>query len=343
MNPQRIHAVMSGRAKDPAAVALRLATRLAEPAYAFAVARRNARLDRRDPTPLGRPTVSVGNLTTGGTGKTPVVQWVCRQLITAGRRPAVLLRGYRGGDEAAEHRAALGGDAVVEPDPDRIAAAGRVLESDPTVTSFVLDDGFQHRRARRDLDLVLIDATRPFGHDHLLPRGMLREPVDALARADGVIVTRCESADDPAIEAIDQRITEATGRPPLAHTAFAWSALRDGSDERPVDDLRRMRVVGVTGIGNPEAFAAALRRHAAAVLDHVVLDDHHDYAAGEVRDVIESAARSGAEAVVITEKDHVKWRPHLDAWSPAVPVLRPVLDLRFRDGEDAARSLLDHL
>ena len=142
--------------------------------------------------------ISIGNITTGGTGKTPIVQYIVRNLLTAGHRPACLLRGYKIGTSQLSDEAALLERSLLIPvaaNPDRTAAGRELITQDSEIDLILLDDGFQHRRLYRDLDIVLIDATSPFGYDHVLPRGMLREPLIGLARADVLIITRTSLVD----------------------------------------------------------------------------------------------------------------------------------------------------
>lgn len=344
MDRARVVQIMSGEATGAGAALVRLGLGTMTPAYRLAVQARNRLFDFgvKRAHPLGRPTISVGNLTTGGTGKTPIVIEVVRRLLAMGERPAVLMRGYHataaGSDEAREIAAAAP-EAIVEPDPDRVAAAGRVLAQAPQTSVFILDDGFQHRRANRDLDLVLIDATRPFGFDRLLPRGLLREPPASLRRADGVIVTRVEQVDAAAVAAIDARVAALTGRPPVAHAVMRWVGLREGDAETPVASLRGLRVVGLCGIGNPGAFERMLREAAGSVAEVLVYPDHQDYGSGDWTRVVSAVERASADAVVTTEKDWVKLGP-LSKQSPKLRVLRPVLGVHFVDGDAAVTAML---
>ncbi|MEM9416233.1 MAG: tetraacyldisaccharide 4'-kinase [Planctomycetota bacterium] len=344
---QRILDAMSGQDASPRGALTRAALSVFTPAYRAGNALRSAgfTLGAKRSYPLGRPTVSVGNLTTGGTGKTPMVQHLTRQLAEAGHRPCILLRGYKGGDEAEEHRRAMGDLAHIEPDPDRVAAAARVLSDRPETTCFVLDDGFQHRRAQRDLDLVLIDATNPWGYGRLLPRGLMREPKSALRRADAVIVTRTDQTDDAARTALDREIAHLTGKPPIAHTEHGWAGYRIGKphqpgDAAPLDQLAGENVMGVVGIGNPAAFAKTLAKHTAAVVHCEQLPDHHRYTTSQLNNLIELAKTAGATALVTTEKDWVKWSLLLEDDPPAFPIYRAALELRFRDGEVALHRLI---
>jgi len=382
MNRARAIDILRGEDRSLTASLLRGLTRAAEPAY-------RARFDngKRPAADLGLPTLSVGNLTTGGTGKTPMVIDLCQRLQAMGHQPAVLLRGYKTrqgvSDETEEIRASLPGVRVVA-NPSRIEGARQALappsagpaSAEPGANSnlpnlapptcFVLDDGFQHRQAQRNLDLVLIDATCPWGFDHLLPRGLLREPKQNLSRADAVIVTRADQATPDQIAAIDAEIQRLTGRPPLAHTAHRWTALRHdhqkgdkyinwgadrgekgtypllprGDQTLPIDDLATRRVCAVSAIGNPAAFEETLARHCRQVLGVERRDDHHAYTAAELARLIRWAADAGADALVTTEKDYVKWRPLLEEHPLPIPVYRPALAVEYRDGEAQLDRLL---
>jgi tetraacyldisaccharide 4'-kinase len=344
---RRILDVMSGSDTSPRGALTRAALSALSPGYRAGNALRSAgfAVGLKRTYPLGRPTVSVGNLTAGGTGKTPMVQHLVRRLADAGHRPCVLLRGYKGGDEAEEHRRALGKTARIEPNPDRVAAAEAVLREAPDTTCFVLDDGFQHRRARRDLDLVLIDATHPWGFGRLLPRGLLREPRGALCRADAVIVTRADQVDAQTLARLDDEIKALTGQPPIAHAAHAWSGYRQGKPNQPgktlpLDHLAGRPVMGVVGIGNPDAFAHTLAQHVGRVVHCEQFPDHHRYTAAQLNRLIDLAQTAGAQALVTTEKDWVKWSVLLEDRPPAFPILRASLALRFRDGGEALAQLV---
>jgi len=374
-NHARYLRLIRGESRSRAAAAARTALLAGEMPYRAAVALRNRLFDHhlRTPAQLGRPTISVGNLTAGGTGKTPMVIDLVQRLCAHGHRPAVLLRGY-GNDETRELQNAFAtpngstpdtpkpadGDATsgggslprgssahihipVEANPDRAAQAADLLQRDPAVTAFVLDDAFQHRQAHRDLDLVLIDATQPFGHDHVLPRGLLREPAANLRRADAVIVTRSDQLTPDALHQLDQRITQLAGRAPIAHAATAWQTLRTETGDQPIDTLSGQRIVAACGIGNPAAFERQLRGHAGELLRFDPRADHHPWQRDELQRFLQTAADAGADSVVTTEKDWVKWQPLLEAMGsarPTIPIHRPAPTIRFLDGESAFVTLL---
>ena len=345
----RLIRIQSGEDRDAAAVALRLASNLGTPLYRTAVGVRNRLYDLHllRARGLGRPTIAVGNLTAGGTGKTPMVIELCHRLEALGHRPAVLLRGYEpagleskeGSDEAKVLRGALG-SIPVQPDSSRLQGARDVLKAHPDTGVFVLDDAFQHRRARRDLDLVLIDATRPFGFDRLLPRGLLREPKRSLRRAHAIVVTRADRVDAAALRRLDARIEQITGRRPVAHAAHLWGELRIGHEKRDVSWLHHRKVLGVSGIGNPSDFEAKLRSVAGGVIGMIHFDDHHAYTRSEVQGVLNHAEECGADAVVTTQKDWVKWRRLAGGTKATLPVVRPIVRMGFLDGEEALAEML---
>src|SRR5688500_14543105 len=231
--------VMSGEARGAGATLLRGGLRIVEPFYAGVMHIRNAMYDRGtlERHALGRPTVSVGNLTTGGTGKTPTVRWLAEQLREAGRKPAVLMRGYRVkgaavSDEQVMLDRYLNGDAPdvripVHANPDRVAGAARVLRDRPDVDTFILDDGFQHRRARRDFDLLLISAADPFGNGHVFPRGLLRESLAGLRRADAILITRCEQATPDMIAELERRLRDVAASIAIFHCDHALASALD--------------------------------------------------------------------------------------------------------------------
>jgi tetraacyldisaccharide 4'-kinase len=344
-----VMAAMRGEKRGVGTALLRGGLSCLVPFYAAAVAGRNALFDAgvRRPRPLGRPVVSVGNLTTGGTGKTPMVIELARQLQALGTRPAVLLRGYaadaRGSDEAAVLAAELGPAVPVAADPNRARAARAVLAAQPGVGVFLLDDGFQHRQVQRDLDLVLIDASDALAGAHLLPRGFWREPAGNLRRASAVIITRADAVSAGELAELDQRVTALHGRGPIAHAAHRWLGFRDaGGHVLPLDALRGHKVLAVSGIGNPGPFQA-MARAASAGCAVLPFADHHAYTPGDLGAIAASARQQGCSAIVTTEKDWVKWStPIRDAALVAgvLPVYRPILTIALLDGAGGLTALL---
>ncbi|MFT3787974.1 MAG: tetraacyldisaccharide 4'-kinase [Tepidisphaeraceae bacterium] len=310
-----IRDVMSGSATGFGPTLLRGLLTVVEPGYRLGTAIRNKLFDRSilPARKLPKPVVSVGNLTTGGTGKTPTVTWLARRLQhDLGLHVAVLLRGYKrssdaGSDEEILLRDALPGTTVLA-HPNRYETASHALARGTPINAFVLDDGFQHRKLDRDFDLVLLDATNPFGYGHVLPRGMLREAPTALRRADAVLITRADLADPGELEEIEQTARRGAGR---SIPVFRWHhqpgpVTIAGESPQPIGWLRDRRVFVIAGIGNPGAFERSLSSAGAEVVGRRFFADHHDYAQADVEAVLDAASSVLAELIVTTHKDRVK-------------------------------------
>jgi tetraacyldisaccharide 4'-kinase len=341
---------MSGAERGAQAAMLRAGLSVVSPIYATVMRARNAKFDfgigiKR----LPRPVVSVGNITTGGTGKTPVVRWLCEQLREAGERPAVLMRGYKArqgerGDEQAMLEGLLNREGVapvvVQADPNRHAGGLAVLRAHPDVSVMVMDDGFQHRRLARDFDLVLIDACQPFGFGRVIPRGLLREPLGGLRRADAILIMRADQASPEAIEGIVARVRRHNPGAPVYRCSHAHVGLRSADGVlHPLDELAGRRFFAFAGIGNPEGFGAQLGRFPGELRGRRWFGDHWDYRARDVRGVQSEARACGAELLVTTEKDWVKVARVMGAdETGGVPVWRVELAVRF-EGEDESRLL----
>lgn len=304
---------------------------------------------RSDPEALSVPVVSVGNLTVGGTGKTPLVTWVARELLGRGRRPGILSRGYGGvraeggprNDEFMVIRELL--PEVPQGSGKRRASAGRaLLESHPEVDCIILDDGFQHRRIRRDLDLVVIDAILPFGFGRLLPGGLLREPIEALGRADGVIISRADLCHPDKVAALESYIRGRFPGTPLARMVdrpIAWRPLRPADREIPPQGLGNLPVYLACGIGHPAAFFRRVQAMGARVVGRQAFRDHFPFPSRAVRSIEAQARRRGAEAVMVTTKDRVK----IPAEILAMPWYDLRIDVEVRDPAGWVEDALDCL
>jgi tetraacyldisaccharide 4'-kinase len=332
--------VLSGQASGIVPTLLRGATRLAEPFYSGIMSLRNRLYDRQvvKTHSLPRATISVGNLTTGGTGKTPVVMWLAEQLRLAGRRPAVLLRGYKGeglfSDEAVlldsrQNTAGPASAVPIAPNRDRIAAARKVIAEEPLIDVFILDDGFQHRRAARDINLLLVDATRPFGFGHVLPRGLLREPISGIRRAGCILITRAGHVDSAALNALQDRLRAMHPSAPVFRADHHVPAFVSGK-----------RVFAFAGIGNPESFLHGLTQGGAIVVGSRTFSDHYSYLRADLERLAREARRAGADLLVTTEKDWVK----VERFRPGpvdLPLQAARLELRFFDQDE--QRLLEHI
>jgi tetraacyldisaccharide 4'-kinase len=271
--------------------------------------------------------ISVGNLTVGGTGKTPIVILLAEWLLAQGRRVAILSRGYK---RASANRHLLVSDgsrlladpleagdepflmgqrcprAIVAVGADRAALGGWVLARFP-VDCMILDDGFQHRALHRDVDLVLLDATDATGLDAMLPAGRLREPLSGLARAHAVLITRAERKED--VEAVLGRLRTISG--PLEdciEVVFQPQTLLSvqGRGKRPLEWCRGKKIWLASGIGNSDSFHRSAASLGADIRGETTLQDHHCYRPADVGEIRAKAQAAGAEIVLTTEKDAVK-------------------------------------
>jgi tetraacyldisaccharide 4'-kinase len=278
------------------------------------------------------PVVSVGNLTLGGTGKTPCVEYVARFYSDLGMQVAILSRGYGAAHGPNDEALVLEENLPDVPhlqDPNRSAAADRAVEELESEL-LVLDDGFQHRRLHRDLDIVLIDATRPPQRDYLFPRGTLREPVSGLNRAGAILLTRCDQVDPAAVSEHRDWLARRFPGKPVATTEHRPTA--------EADELRGKTVGAFCGIGNPAAFRRTLEALGATVAAFRAFPDHHPYTRADVDDLRAWANGLPADAVVATtQKDWVKLRLPDLAGRP----LRAVkVELAFRDGQETFDAAL---
>jgi tetraacyldisaccharide 4'-kinase len=337
MDADLVERVWFGR--DPLARAGRGALAPLAWLYGAAVGARNALYDRGllAATELALPAVSVGNMTVGGTGKTPVAAELARRLIGRGARPAIVLRGY-GADEPLVHQR-LNPEAVVVVGADRVAGAEEARRRGADVA--VLDDALQHRRARRLADVVLLSADRwPADPRRLLPAGQWREPLGALRRASLAVVT-CKAASDAAVAAVVRACGEAAPGLPVAVALLRPGELRtlaSTARRRALASLRGQRVLAVAAVGDPSSFVRQLAAAGAAV-DARRFPDHHAFTSREVATLAADAAR--ADAVVCTLKDAVKLDPR---WPRAAPTLWYVSQaVELRQGEAEVDRLLDRL
>jgi tetraacyldisaccharide 4'-kinase len=258
------------------------------------------------PKRLKGAVVSVGNLTLGGTGKTPMVMWLAEKFLAEGKSVAVLSRGYRGArgssDEIAVMKQRLGGRVRFGVGADRFAE-GQKLEEAASVDVFILDDGFQHLKLARDVDVVMLDGSRRLQHEWLLPAGRLREPIGACKRSDLLVVTR--KFERPPIEANDAHEHQ------LFYAQTRLIGFRKlGKQHAPsfLSEIASDRYFAFCGIGNPHAFFDDLRSWHATLAGTREFRDHHTYSPADAAGLESIAERAGATALVTTEKDEQNLR-----------------------------------
>jgi len=309
---ENFHALIRGERKGPWPTIQRFGLWMLSLPYGVGVRLRNGAFDRgwRTVEAAPVPVISVGNLTAGGTGKTPCVESIARFYRGLDRRVAILSRGY--GTTAGANDEAL----VLEqnlPDVPHLQGADRAVLARTAVEELesevlVLDDGFQHRRLRRDLDVVLIDATNPWGHGYLLPRGLLREPVSGLRRAQVVVLTRTDLATSAELDSIRSRVKHMAPGALLVETVHEPAAWQNAAGvEQAAQTLRGRTVAAFCGIGNPEGFRRTLEQLGADVAAWRTFPDHHAYTRNDIEELRRWARQQPADAALVTtQKDLVK-------------------------------------
>jgi tetraacyldisaccharide 4'-kinase len=253
--------------------------------------------------------ISVGNLTVGGTGKTPMVIWLAEKFLERGKRVAILSRGYRGQDGTSDEielmKSRLGNAALFGVGKDRYAH-GRRLEGNG-VDIFILDDGFQHLQLARDVDVVLVDSTRPLCDEFVIPAGRLREPISALGRANAVVFTRADGSLSPS--SFGPQFAQL---PAFSSRTKLLGFRRYGPEgvANPLADASS-RIFAFCGIGNPSAFLADLSRWGVRLVGSRMFRDHHRYSKTDAESIEGAAVAAGANALVTTEKDAQNIQPGL--------------------------------
>ncbi len=346
LNPSEFRELVSGRRRGFRAACLRAIMAGAELPYALAVRWRNRRYDRKAGLvkDVGVPVVSVGNLTLGGTGKTPMVAWIALQLMNHGVRVTLISRGYGAetgsrNDEAIELERKLPGVPHLQ-NPDRVAAATVAVE-ELGCQMILLDDAFQHRRIHRDLDIVLVDALEPFGYEHVFPRGTLREPLSGLRRAHAVVLTRGDMIDRQQRDAIRRRVARLAPHAPWAEVIHAPEELLAASGAtESVNHLQGKPVAAFCGIGNPAGFRHTLNTCGYEIAAFKEFPDHHRYQRDDIAQLQQWAEQTGAAAVVCTAKDLVKIG--LDCLG-SVPLYALAIGMEFLEGQPELEAQLTKL
>ncbi|WP_419193648.1 tetraacyldisaccharide 4'-kinase [Kolteria novifilia] len=340
MKQEEFRRLVRGESRGWLASATRGALWVLSLPYALGVSLRNLAFDRgwREVVRARLPVLSVGNVTVGGTGKTPMVEYFASQLREKGLRVCLLSRGYGVSDGPNDEALVLEENL---PDVPHLQGRNRaqlatIADEELESQVLVLDDGFQHRRLGRDADVVLIDATDPFGGGRLLPAGLLREPFSSLGRADLVVLTRRDAIDEDQRRSIKRRLGRWT-KAPWAEVSFDPTALVDAEGaERPIAALAGKRVATFCGLGNPEGFRRTVALLGGETIDHRDFPDHHPYSRDDIESLLAWVAEVRPELVLTTQKDLVKVRLTLLG---SVPLAAVKIAARVDEGAEA----IDHV
>lgn len=319
--------------------------------------------------PLGCQVISVGNVTVGGTGKTPVVEILARTLRDEGRAVAIISRGYRKketpflqrllhGEGFAPrvvsdgHRVLLGSDmsgdepfmlasnlpgVVVLVDKNRVKA-GRYAIRHFGCDVLILDDGFQYMKLRHSHEIVLVDSTNPFGNGHLLPRGILREPAANIRRANFIFITKSDGQTD-ALRARLKRLNQTAEIAECRHTPRFYRNVYS-AETMPLEKIAGMKVVTLAGIAAPMGFENSVSAMGGRILAHERFPDHYRYRTQDIINIINNADELGADAILTTEKDAVRL-PHLA--HPKVPIFYMRMEIEIVRGFDNFRQCVDRI
>ena len=341
---------------SPGAIPPPLPLRFAAALYGAAARARTALYDAGFPAArrLPVPCVSVGNVSVGGTGKTPLVAWILGEAQALGARPAVVSRGYGGSARRPDRVPSDGGAdtaARYGDEPALLAArfpavpvivgrdrhAAGLLATACGATMVVADDAFQHRRLGRDLDIAVVDASRGMGNGRLLPAGPLREPAAALSRADLVVINRVGLAADPG--EVRAEVGRLAPRAALAEADLDFSGFADARSGAPAELAPGADVYAFSGIANPGSFRRTLESRGLRIAGWEVFPDHHAYRPGEIGRLALAAERSGATAAVTTAKDAVR----IPGWGGKLPLYRAEVKLVMIRGREQLWEALKSL
>ncbi len=325
--------------------------------------------------PLGCQVISVGNVTVGGTGKTPMVEMLARELSNEGRKVAILSRGYRkkeksftqrlrdklkAGASATPPRIVSDGkhllldsemsgdepymlatnlpDVVVLVDKDRVKS-GRYAVKHFGCDTLILDDGFQYQKLCHRLDLVLVDRTNPFGNGNVLPRGILREPAANISRAKFICITKANGGDNSELRRKISELNPKAGIMECNHEPCSLVSAFS-REHNPLEHLSGMKVVALSGIASPKSFENSLEKLGAVILKRMRFADHHRFSQQEIIDIVNQAQEIGADAVVTTEKDAVRMS-RIDRC--AVPVYFVRIEVKFLNGIEEFQRCISHI
>ncbi|MGA1980177.1 MAG: tetraacyldisaccharide 4'-kinase [Sedimentisphaerales bacterium] len=297
------------------------------------------------------PVISIGNITTGGTGKTPLVIWLCKFLQQKEIQCAVLTRGYKTHSKkratSDERRATIDEPAILAENcpqakvivnPNRAEAAAEAVDKFGAKV-LIMDDGFQHRRLARDLDIVTIDATCSFGYEKLLPAGLLREPVASLKRADAAVLTRCDQVSESKLCRIEKRLQLINPDMVIAKSIHNPICAKTMTGEKiTIEQLKDKKIFAFCGIGNPDAFLNTVRNTGANLVGSKIYNDHYHYTDADFDDIHNRANRLEADLILSTQKDHTHYAIRNTRYG--IPFAYLAVEIKFLTGEDKLKQLI---
>ncbi|MBM4055692.1 MAG: tetraacyldisaccharide 4'-kinase [Planctomycetes bacterium] len=301
------------------------------------------------------PVISVGNITTGGTGKTPVVEYLAKYIGKKGKKVVIISRGYA---SKLEQKKGTGKNERCNDEfllfQENIPGIANILGKDRVKSGWeavnrhraaylLLDDGFQHLRLARNLNIVLIDALEPFGYEHVLPRGLLREPLHGLRRADIFLLTHTDQISEEKKENIVHRLHDINRNIPIIESIHKPVCLESENDETSLDItwLKGKKVFAFCAIGNPLSFRKSLESLGAVLLGFHEFPDHHAYTPSDIKALNDEAMHIGPDVFVVTQKDRVKLGENVNSW--AFPLLTLRMEICITKGNELLDTALNKI
>jgi tetraacyldisaccharide 4'-kinase len=362
LNQEFYRKLISGQNEGLSVIFLRFCLALAAAGYSLIVRLRNFMYSKGwlKMHRVNAVVLSVGNIITGGTGKTPLVIWLCNYLTqnlnikNKNCGCAILTRGYKATQNSKLKTQNYGDEpAIIAEDcpqakvivnPDRVVGAIEAI-SKFGANVLIMDDGFQHRRLARDLEIVTIDATLPFGHGKLLPAGLLREPIFELKRANAVVISRCNQITEAKLIELEKKLQQINSNMIIARSIHAPVYAKSVDDkEVGLDELKYKKIFAFCGIGNPEAFFKTIRDLGCELVGSNAYNDHHKYAESDVADICRRAESLKANLILTTQKDWTKIAPLLSKIQGLefnIQIAYVKIELKFISGEEQLKALIN--
>jgi tetraacyldisaccharide 4'-kinase len=352
LNQQVYRNLISGRSTGLLAALLRLFIGTAATGYSLVVKLRNFLYSKRwlEIHTADVPVISIGNITAGGTGKTPLVIWICRFLQNKNVPCVILTRGYK----TAQNLKLKTQNYVDEPailaescpqakvivNPNRAEAAAEAVDKFGAKV-LIMDDGFQHRRLHRDLDIVTIDATCPFGYGKALPAGLLREPVASLKRAGAAVLTRCDQISESELSRIEKKLRLINPNMVIAKSIHNPICAKTVTGEKiTIEQLKDKKIFAFCGIGNPDAFLNTIRNTGTNLVGSKIYNDHYHYTNDCLADIYEQARYLNADLILTTQKDWTRTTLPASA-KKDIPFAYLAVEIKFIAGEDKLKQLIE--
>jgi tetraacyldisaccharide 4'-kinase len=359
LNQETYRKLISGQSKSLDATLLRFFLQAVAKPYAVFIALRNLAYSKGwlKVRTADVPVISVGNITVGGTGKTPLVVWICNtihksKIKNQKCKVAILTRGYKATQNLklktqnyVDELAIFAGScpqAKVIVNPDRVAAAHQAVNKFGADV-LIMDDGFQHRRLSRNLDIVTIDATSPFGYSKMLPAGLLREPIAVLKRANAVVITRCNQVGENELAELEKKLRLLNPNMTIARSIHEPVYAKAADDKKiNLDELKGKKVFAFCGIANPDSFLKMIKKFSSNLVGSKIYNDHYHYTDSDLYDICKQARHFKADLILTTQKDWSRLPIENQKSKIDISFAYLAVELKFISGEDKITPLIEN-